>query len=367
MARRQDSNSADASRHSGAVPSAMGDADTQGVSERAQVLFKHMVERYISDGAPVASKVLATQSGIDVSPATVRNIMADLESRGLVFSPHTSAGKVPTHQGLRFFVDSLISVRQPGEREIAELHKELNPDKQPTELVSQASHLLSHITRMAGVVTLPKREVVSLRQVEFLSLSGNRVLVILVVNEREVQNRVIHTEREYSEAELVAAANFINARFAGESLSSVREGLLASMQDDRERMDKLLNTAMDVAGKALEEPEDKDDELVVSGRSNLVMHSAEAAEEVIEAFSRKGRILHLLDRCLDSDGIQLFIGGESGYRGFQEVSLVTAPYDVDGEVAGVLGVIGPTRMAYQNVIPLVDVTARVLSAALRYE
>lgn len=351
----------------GDKPSSVPSGD--GVTERAQVLFKHMVERYLDDGTPVASKVLATQSGIDVSPATVRNIMADLEARGLVYSPHTSAGKIPTHQGLRFFVDSLISIRDPGAQDLAELQKSLNQDKAPSELVAQASQLLSQITRMAGVVTLPRRDVVNLRQVEFLPLSGTRVLVILVVNDREVQNRVIHTEREYSESELTQAANFINATYAGQALTDVRQALLASMRTDKQAMDQLMSTALDVAGKALDDSREEadDDSVVVSGESNLVIHNAEAAQKLFEAFSRKGRILHLLDRCLDSEGIQLFIGEESGYRGFEDMSLVTAPYGVDGDVAGVLGVIGPTRMAYGDVIPIVDVTARVLSAALRYE
>ena len=338
------------------------------VGERAQHLFKVLVERYLNDGSPVASKTLATQPGVDVSSATVRNIMVELESRGLVASPHTSAGRIPTTQGLRFFVDSLLSV-QPLDREgLRKLTDELNPDMSPSELIESASGLLAEVTRMAGLVTLPRSEQVALRQVEFLPLTANRVLVILVVNEREVQNRVIHTDREYTESELLQAANFINREYGGQTLYRVRLALLESMQADKDRMDMLMQTALDVASKAFDLVDDGGD-YVVAGESNLIEspRDSDALRHLFEAFSRKRDILHLLDRCLSSDGIQLFIGDESGYEVLDDYSVVTAPYRVGGEVAGVLGVVGPTRMAYQNVIPIVDVTARILGAALDYD
>ncbi len=331
-----------------------------------------LVEHYLAQGTPVASKTLATQPGVDVSPATVRSIMAELESRGLVISPHTSAGKVPTNLGLRFFVDTLLSVQPLRRSSVQMLRDGLNPDLAPSRLVELASGLLAEISSMAGVVTLPRKEQIALRQVEFLPLTANRVLVILVINERDVQNRVIHTDREYSESELVQAANYINREFAGESLQKIRAALIESMQRDKAGVDQLMQLALDMAAKAFDVDASGSgagasdaDGYVVAGEANLLgTRNDEAMRRLFDAFARKRDILHLLDRCLDSEGIQLFIGEESGYEVLGDYSVVTAPYRVNGRVAGVLGVIGPTRMAYQQVIPIVDVTARVLGAAL---
>ncbi len=341
------------------------DDPNEKVNTRAQGLFKMLVERYIFDGVPVASKALAHAPGVSVSAATVRNIMAELEAKGLVRSPHTSAGKVPTDLGFRFFVDSLISVQNLSVDRVHELQVELSADLNRTELVASASSMLARITHMAGVVTLPRSEQVALRQVEFLPLSDKRVLVILVMNEREVQNRVIHTEREYSEVELHTAANFINKEFAGLSLTKVRERLIDSMRNDKSHIDTLMQTALDVASKAFQPEEGKTD-YVVAGRSNLLDSptNAESVRALFDAFSQKRDILQLLDHCLNSEGIQLFIGEESGYQLMDDYSMVTAPYQIEGEVAGVLGVIGPTRMAYQTIIPIVDVTAKLLGSAL---
>jgi heat-inducible transcriptional repressor len=338
------------------------------VSERAQQLFKLLVERYLLDGAPVPSKFIAMHPGVDVSAATVRNVMADLEARGFLSSPHTSAGKVPTHHGLRFFVETLLSFQPLDDIAVSQIGKELNPDLSTTELVESASSMLAQITKMAGVVTLPRREEIALRQVEFLPLTGTRVLAILVFNEREVQNRVIHTQREYNESELTQAANYLNREFGGRSLFSVRGALLDSMQQDKDRMDQLMQTALDVATKAFEATDSGQRSYVVTGEANLIEHdrNAETVRQLFEAFSRKRDLLHLLDRCLQSDGVQLFIGRESGYAVLGDYSLVTAPYEVKGRVAGVLGVIGPTRMAYQRVIPIVDVTAKMLGAAMTH-
>lgn len=337
------------------------------IDDRTQRLFKLLVERYLEEGVPVASKRLASDPGVGISSATVRNIMADLEAQGLVRSPHTSAGKVPTTQGLRFFVDSLLSVDPLDDARIEALREELNPDLSPSELVEVASKMLSTLTGMTCVITLPRRDHVALRQVEFLPLSGDRVLVILVLNDREVQNRVIHTGREYSAVELNQAANLLNSEFGGLSLSSIRSAMLESMQADKERMDSLMQTALDVASRVFvdDTEEQAGQQIVVSGESQLLAMSSDTGKlrTLFEAFSHKGRILHLLDQCLQSDGIQLFIGEESGYEFFDSVSLVTAPYAVQGRAAGVLGVVGPTRMSYREVIPVVDVTARVLGAA----
>lgn len=339
------------------------------LDERAQLVFKLLVEHYIADGTPVPSRLLASQPGVEVSPATVRNILSDLEAQGLVRSPHTSAGKVPTNRGLRFFVDSLLRVEPLDEARVNQLQGELNPDLSPKELVESASNLISHLTRMTCVITLPRRDQVALRHVEFLPLSGGRVLVILVLNDREVQNRVIRTDRDYAESELIQAANFINREFGGLSLLRIRESLLESMQADKDRMDNMMQTALDVATRAFDDDADSGgNELVVAGETNLLDFSGDTGQvrRLFEAFSRKGSILHLLDRCLDTHGIQLFIGEESGYQLLDDLSLVTSPYEVKGQLAGVLGVVGPRRMAYQDVIPVVDVTARVLSAAMNY-
>ena len=333
-------------------------------ADRTQRLFKLLVEYYLNDGAPVASKRLA--SDVDVSSATVRSVMADLEARGLISSPHTSAGRVPTDRGLRLFVDSLISVQPLDARSVRQLRAELNPDLSTDELVSTASQVLSQITRMAGLVTMPKPEQVALRQVEFLRLSGNRVLTILVVDEREVQNRVIHTDREYDETELHEAAEYVNERYGGKTLLEVRSGLVEDMRADKDRLNRLMQTAIDVASKTFVEDQRPSRPYVVSGESNLVdaLTNTQAVRDLFDAFAQKSAIVHLLDRCLDTEGIQLFIGAESGNRMFEECSLITAPYEINGQVAGVLGVIGPTRMAYQKVIPIVDVTARMLGSAM---
>jgi len=344
----------------------MPELTEESVNERAQLLLKLLVERYIEEGVPVPSKQLAV--GFGVSSATVRNVMSLLEARGLVTSPHTSAGKVPTQRGLRFFVDTLISVQPLTIETVDQLKLQLNPDLGATSLVEHASRLLSHITHMAGLVTVPRPELNSLRHVEFLPLSGQRVLVILVINEREVQNRIIHTDREYSESELQQAANYISQEYGGRPLAYVRSALIDGMRVDKDRLDRLMQTALDVASKAFEQDVSVDGDYVVAGETNL-LDAADDSEldtlrELFDAFSRKRDILHLLDRCLGTEGVQLFIGEESGYRVLDEYSVVSAPYSVEGEVIGVLGVVGPTRMAYQRVIPIVDATAKLLGAAL---
>ena len=333
-------------------------------NNRTQNLFKNLVEQYLTEGAPVGSKTLVESSKLEISAATVRNIMSDLESYGLVASPHTSAGKVPTQQGLRFFVDSLISVQPLDTESIQYLTDQLGGDLSPNELVESASNLLSDVSHLAGLVTMPRPEQVALRQVEFLPLSGNRVLAILVVNEREVQNRVVETEREYTDLELQEAANYINHNFAGRSLLTIRTDILDSMQSDKDRMDTLMQTAIDVGGKTFDDPNEK--AYVVTGERNLMnfLTSSLEVRNLLDAFTEKGAIVHLLDKCVETEGVQLFIGGESGYRPLDSYSLITAPYESHGSVAGVLGIIGPTRMNYQKVIPLVDVTAKLLGSAM---
>lgn len=334
------------------------------LSDKSQLLLKTLIEQYIEEGQPIPSKMLADSASVVVSPATVRNIMSDLEELGYVQSPHTSAGRVPTSQGYRFFVDSLIKVDQMDTYDLASLNRSLDPDKSAKELVESASGMLSEFTRMAGLVTIPKRDQVMLRHVEFLSLEGNRVLVILVLDDHEVQNRVIYTKQAYTEIQLRESSNFINHHFTGEHLGKIRERLVSSMRLDRDSMDSLMQMTLEVADMAFDQEEVSD--FVVRGQENLI-ESSQALDDIrqlLQAISMKGDILHLLDRCMDTEGVRLFIGNESGYDVLDECSVVTSPYHVDGELVGVLGVIGPTRMAYDRVIPIVDATARLLSAAL---
>nr|WP_183410179.1 heat-inducible transcriptional repressor HrcA [Litorivivens lipolytica] len=343
-----------------------------GLNERAQTLLKVLVERYIREGQPVGSQTLLQDSGLPVSAATVRNIMAELEDRGYVASPHTSAGRVPTQQGYRLFVDSLITVSPLEGRILKNLKSELDAEKPSDELIASASQLLSSLTRQAGLVTLPSRHRLNLRQVEFLPLSDNRILVILVVNQREVQNRVIRTDRPFDEAELKQAANYINRHFAGKDLDTIRDNLLAAMRSDKDDIDRYMEASLDLAARALDvgEGDDRPSEYVLAGEKQLLdaatPDNLDKMRELFSAFERKKDILDLVDRCLLADGVQIFIGEESGYKAFGDFSVITAPYQLgDGRPLGVLGVIGPTRMAYEKVIPMVDVTARMLSVALR--
>ena len=337
------------------------------ISERAGVLLKTLVEHHIRDGQPVASGTLQRAAGLSVSAATIRNVMSDLEEKGYLHSPHTSAGRVPTALGYRLFVDTLLQVKPLEDEAMSVLRAQLNPDRSSTELVQSASSLLSNITAQAGLVTMPRQEVIQLRQVEFLPLSGDRVLVILVVNEREVQNRIIHTQRPFTEAQLRDAAAMINQRFAGQPLHLAQERIIREMYDARSQIDNYLQDALDLANKALDQEVDEED-YVMAGESRL-MDNATAEEmlklrDLFDSFEQKKDLLHLLERCTHAEGVQIFIGEEAGYEVFGDYSVVTAPYHDGSRTLGVLGVIGPTRMAYERVIPIVDVTARMLSSAL---
>lgn len=338
------------------------------ISERAQLMLRALIDRYIRDGQPVGSRTLAREAGLELSPATVRNVMADLEDLGFISSPHTSAGRVPTVAGYRFFVDTLLKVQPLDLQSLEQMRLQLavDPDAEPKNLVESASGLLSGITQLAGVVTLPKHEHIYFRRVEFLPLSGNRVLAILVTGEDEVQNRILNVEKKCSASELQQASNYLNNLLVGKDLADVRATLLREMHEARATMNEMMLTAMRMADQVLEKTRDED--FVMAGQTNLMefheLCDIEKLRTLFDAFSRKRDILHLLDQCIHAKGIQIFIGDESGYRMLDECSMVTAPYAVDGEVLGVLGVIGPTRMAYDRVIPIVDATARLLGAAL---
>lgn len=338
------------------------------LSDRARHLLKVLVECYIRDGQPVSSKALTEASGLGLSPATIRNIVADLEESGYVRAPHTSAGRMPTVQGYRFFVDALLTVQPLDKTAIRLLRAELSPDRAPKDLIQAASSLLASITAQAGLVTVPRHNQAALRQVEFLPLTDGRVLVILVVNEREVQNRVISTGQHYSQAELTRAANLINARYGGRSLDAVYEGILDSMRADRDFIDRHLQASLDLASRAFEPEPDTGPDYVVAGEAQLVETTSELElsklRGLFDAFQQKKDILELVDRCRRAEGVQIFIGEEAGFKALGDFSVVTAPYETGGQSLGVLGVIGPTRMAYERVIPIVDVTARILSTAL---
>lgn len=338
------------------------------LNERAQLLLKNLVERYIRDGQPVGSRTLSRESSMVLSPATIRNVMADLEDLGFIHAPHTSAGRVPTIRGYRLFVDSLLTIKPLNKNVISALQQQIGSNSDPDKLLASATRQLSDVTSMAGVVMLPRREQLSLRQVEFLPLSHNRVLVILVVNEREVQNRIIQTQRGYSAAELQQIANYLNQLCAGRELRHVRQTLLKEMDDTRSSMNQLMADAIQMAQQAFTEEEGQDGDYLLAGQTNLMsyedMGNLEKLRKLFDAFNRKRDILGLLDQSLHAEGVQIFIGEESGYEVLDECSVVASPYKVDGEVIGVLGVIGPTRMAYDRVIPLVDVTAQLLGATL---
>lgn len=338
------------------------------LSERAGTLLRTLVGLHIRDGHPVGSRTLREEAGLPVSPATIRNAMSDLEERGFLQSPHTSAGRIPTALGYRFFVDSLLQVQDDLDGSALQiLREELNPDRNANELVQSASTLLSAITSQAGVVTVPRPAQQPLRQVEFLPLSGDRVLVILVINQREVQNRIIHTRRPFSEEELRDAALQINQRFAGRELAAVQHELDRELQEARSQLDDYVTATLDLAQQALSGDEDPKDYLIV-GESKLVEGASpeelRRLRELFSALERKQDILHLLDRCADADGVKIFIGEEAGSQLLGDYSVITAPYGDGARTLGVLGVIGPTRMAYDRVIPIVDVTSRMLSAAL---
>lgn len=336
-------------------------ADTS-INERAQHFLKVLIERYIKDGQPVGSRTLAKDAGMDLSPATIRNVMSDLEEQGLIASPHTSAGRVPTASGYRIFVDSLISLKP-----VQELSGfELKQDDNSRHLVESASQMLSNLTHMAGVVMVPQHERVSIRELQFVHLSDMRVLSVLVTSQGDVLNRILDTARPYSGSELEQASNFVNQHYAGMKLDSMKSCIVREMADHRQDMDKLMTQVLTLADQALREDEQ---DVVVTGQTNLLDFDELAQmgriRKLFDAFSEKQEILHLLDRCSQAQGVQLFIGEESGYDPLEKCTLVSAPYEADNGVVGVLGVIGPTRMAYDKVIPIVDISARLLGAALK--
>jgi len=333
------------------------------LDDRAKMLMKALVERYIADGMPVGSRTLSRQSGLELSPATIRNVMSDLEDLGLIVSPHTSAGRIPTARGYRLFVDTMLTVQKKGE---ISSHI-LTPD-QPQKVLSKAANLLSSLSQFVGVVVAPRRSSV-FRHIEFLRLSERRLLVIIVSPNGDVQNRVIFTELDYSQTELVEAANFLNSNYVGMALESVREHLKQEVESLRSEIATLMQAAVTIN---TEENAQTDDEVVISGERNLLALSDFSSDmgqlrRAFELFEQKAQLMRLLEVAGQADGVRIFIGGESQIVPFEDLSIVSAPYEIDGQIVGTLGVIGPTRMAYDRMIQIVDITSRLVSNALSYQ
>jgi heat-inducible transcriptional repressor len=338
--------------------------DVPVLSERAQILLKTLVERYIADGQPVGSRALSRYSGLDLSPASIRNVMADLEDLGFIASPHTSAGRVPTPRGYRFFVDTLLTLKPLDSLEINQVEVQLHPENRQ-RLVTSASQVLADLTRFAGVVMTPRRSA-GFRHIEFVKLSESRILLILVTPEGDVQNRIFLADRNYTPSELIEAANILNQNYAGLTFEETRARLKDELKRLREDMTQLMTKALEAGTQALT---DTADDVVISGEGRLLeVHDLSSdmqrLRKLFDLFERKTGLLQLLDVSSRAHGVQIFIGGESGLVPLDECSVVTAPYEVDGRVVGTVGVIGPTRMAYERVIPIVDITAKLLSVAM---
>jgi len=331
------------------------------LDDRSKLLLKALVERYIADGQPVGSRTLSRASGLELSPATIRNVMSDLEELGLIVSPHTSAGRIPTARGYRLFVDTMLTVHpsQYGSHSLA-------PD-QPQKVISNAANLLSNLSQFVGVVIAPKRTSV-FRHIEFLRLSERRVLVIIVSPDGDVQNRVIFTELDYSQAQLVEAANFLNSHYVGLDIEDVRGRLQGEVESLRTEIATLMQAAVAVSSEAISETQD---EVIISGERNLLSVSDFSSDmghlrRAFELFEQKAQLMRLMDIAGQADGVRIFIGGESQVVPFEDLSIVTSPYEVDGKIVGTLGVIGPTRMPYDRMIQIVDITSKLVSNALSH-
>ena len=335
------------------------------LDERAKKLLKTLVERYIADGQPIGSRTLSRTSGLELSPATIRNVMADLEDLGLIASPHTSAGRVPTARGYRLFVDTMLTAQPVGlGDDTMQPAPQLHPD-QPQRVIASAAQLLSNLSNFVGVVTAP-RKASRFHHIEFMRLSERRVLVILVAPDGDVQNRVIVTAQDYTPAQLVEASNYLSAHYAGLTLDEVRERLKSEVDALRSEIAALMQAAVQAGSQAVA---DSQEQVVISGERNLLTvqdfsNDLGSLRKLFDLFEHKTQLLRLLDVSSRAEGVRIYIGGESRVVPFEELSVVTAPYEVDGRVVGTLGVIGPTRMAYDRMIQIVDITARLVGNAL---
>jgi heat-inducible transcriptional repressor len=336
------------------------------IDERAKTLLKALVERYIAEGQPVGSRTLSKASGLDLSPATIRNVMADLEELGLIASPHTSAGRIPTARGYRLFVDTMLTAQRPSVEQLlgGDMREQLRPD-QPQRVIANAAHLLSNWSSFVGVVTAPRKPSV-FRHIEFLRLGDKRVLVIMVAPDGDVQNRVIFTQQDFSQGQLVEATNYLNEHYGGLTLEEVREKLKSEVDQLRGEIAGLMQAAVDAGSEAMAKSQE---DLVVSGERNLLSvrdfgHDMDSLRKLFDLFEQKTQLMRLLDVSSRAEGVRIYIGGESGVVPYEELSIVTSPYEIDGQVVGTLGVIGPTRMAYDRMIQIVDITSRLVSHAL---
>ncbi len=342
------------------------------MKERDLILMKSLIESYVKQGTPIGSKALLRSSHLSVSPATVRNVMADLERQGLVLSPHTSAGRIPTTQGLRIFVDQLIKVRTLKSEVVHHVQKNLSPQQETHTLLGNASNLLSDMTKMASLVQIPCTPIKRLQHIDFVPLSEQRLLVVMVLENDEIQNRVILVDKDYSRSELNQMANYLNKQLVGKDVNSARQELFGAMLQEKQQLDEVLQRAIDFAEKGFEQTPEKllesDGAFHLSGQTNLVSMASHGQldniEQIFSAFKQKQQIMSLLDRSLAAKGVKIFIGEESGSLGLQGCSIVSAPYKQQGKSIGVLAVVGPTRMQYDKVIPIVDITAKMLSSAL---
>ena len=336
------------------------------MDERAQILLKTLVEHYVTDGQPMGSKALLQHSGLGLSPATIRNIMSDLEELGFVSSPHTSAGRIPTQQGYRFFVDSLLSMQPLESKQIKQLESTLSSTDQ-SELITTAADILSELTQFAGMILIPKRKALVFKHLEFIPLSDKRILLIIVSTDGSVQNRIILSDTPYSASSLTEAGNYFNAHYSGQTFEQARHKLHGDLKKMQADISHLMTAALEKPNPS--QSKNKEEDVIIAGERNL-LNVDELATNVItlrklfDVFEQRSSLMQLLDNSQKAEGVQIFIGGESGYSPLDECSMVTSPYQVDGQVVGTLGVIGPTRMAYERVIPIVDITAKLLSNAL---
>ena len=334
------------------------------LDDRAKLLLKVLVERYIADGQPIGSRTLSRSSGLELSPATIRNVMADLEELGLIASPHTSAGRIPTARGYRLFVDTMLTAQRQA------LVAPQLPAEQPQKVIANAAHLLSNLSQFVGVVMAPKRSSV-FKQIEFVKLSERRVLVIIVAPDGDVQNRVMFTDSELDSSQLIEAANYLNSHYAGLDIEQVRERLRTEVEQLRSQVTDLMQAAVNISAEALS-PATQEEQVVIAGQSNLLAvsdfsHDMHNLRRAFDLFEQKTQILRLLDFSSQAQRVRIFIGRESRIVPIEELSVVSAPYEVDGQIVGTLGVIGPTRMPYDKMIQIVDITSKLVSNALSHQ
>ena len=343
-------------------------ADLNMPSHRARRILSAIVDKYIQEGIPIGSKSLSLADNIGLSPASIRNVMSDLEELGFIASPYTSSGRVPTSKGYRFFIDSLLKLQPVEATELERIKKRVNlHDSNSRELAISVSNTLSAITKLAGIVTIPKQQVTRLKEIDFIQLSEKRILAIIVMNETEVENRILQMKRDYSKDELKQASNYLNTHYKGRSLSYIKKHLINELMQTKEAVNSLMSDLIDIADQVLDF--DESDEYIVAGQRRLMdfheLSDIKKLRQLFDAFKEKQQLLELLDKSMSTNGIQIFIGEESGYKMFDNCTLITTPYTTEDGAIGVLGVIGPTRIAYQKVIPIVAITAKLLGKSLK--